>query len=208
MRGSTCKILSDASYDEKTGKCGYGVVIVMNDVTIFKYGSIRGVKSSCEAEIMAAKKGLDYLETKEFKSLGKPVRRVVLLSDNHCVGAFNENSEMHEGWKRSPKKTKQRLATIIDKMKDTTGKYDRGFKAIHITGHMNLEKNNEPENKQLEYKYNQWCDRSARMNLHYGLRGKKIVKGKFPDPKDYDTVIPPEMLKEKLNAVQNSLFKY
>lgn len=205
MRNSTCKILSDASYDPQTGKCGYGVVIAMNNLCIFKYGSIHGVQSPAEAEVLAAKKGLDYLETKGFKNLGRPVRKVVLLSDNHCVDAFNEGCKMFKHWNRSPKKTKQRLANIIRKMRETASKYDRGFRAIHITGHKNLEGSMDPENRQLEYKYNSWCDNSARMSRLYGLRGKKIVKCRgFPDPSFHEVVIPMKMLTDRLDIVQNS----
>ena len=53
MKRTTCKIFSDASYGRLTGKCDYGVAIVMKDLCIFKYGSIRGAKSSCEAEVPA-----------------------------------------------------------------------------------------------------------------------------------------------------------
>ena len=209
MRKSTCKIFSDASYDPNTKKCGYGIVIVMNDLCIFKYGSIRGAKSSCEAEVMAAKKGLEYLDTKEFERFGRPVRRVVLLSDNHCVKAFDDEAGILEGWERSPKESKQRLAHMIQDMRKTASKYDRGYRALYIEGHKNLEGNCDPVNRQLEYKYNSWCDRSARMNLHYGLRGKKAVKcNGFPDPSLYDVVIPTEILTERLNILQNSCLKY
>lgn len=53
MKRTTCKIFSDASYVHLTGKCGYGVAIVMKDLCIFKHGSIRGAKLSCEAEVPA-----------------------------------------------------------------------------------------------------------------------------------------------------------
>ena len=86
MKRTTCKIFSDASYDHLTGKCGYGVAIVMKDLCIFKYGSIRGAKSSCEAEVLAAKKGLDYLKTKEWICFLKNKTLLhldYLIDDNH-----------------------------------------------------------------------------------------------------------------------------
>ena len=191
MKRTTCKIFSDASYDHITGKCGYGVAIVMKDLCIFKYGSIRGAKSSCEAEVLAAKKGLDYLKTKEFKQLCRPVKKVVLLSDNHCVHAFNQDSQTTEKWRRSPKKCKHRLADIIDNMKESVKDLERGSEAFHIHGHTNLEGNQEPKNRQFEFKYNNWCDRSARKNLRYDLRGKRIVKcSGFADADDYDVEVP------------------
>jgi ribonuclease HI len=163
----------------------------MRDLCIFKYGSIRGAKSSCEAEVLAAKKGLDYLNTKEFKALCRPVQKVVLLSDNQCVMAFNEENTTPVKWKRSPKKDKQRLANIIEAMKASVEKCERGFRAIHITAHTNLSGSKDSENRQLEYKYNLWCDRSARKNLRYNLRGKRIVKcSGFADADNYDVEVP------------------
>ena len=195
MRKTTCKIFSDASYDHLTGKCGYGVAIVMKDLCILKYGSINKVKSSCEAEILAAKKGLDYLNTKEFRMLCRPVRKVVLLSDNYCVKAFDEDSKTAEKWGRSPNKDKQRLKKVVDQMRKDSSKYDRGYEAFHITAHQDM--GNLPEheknlyNRQLEYKFNQWCDQSARKNLRYGLRGKKIIKtAGIPDPEQYSVEVP------------------
>ena len=113
MKRTTCKIFSDASFDNLTGKCGYGVAIVMHDLCILKYGSIRGAKSSCEAEMLAAKKGVDYLNTKEFQKLGRPVTKVVLFSDNHCVRAVDQKeSSTLKKWERSPNGRKQRLVKI------------------------------------------------------------------------------------------------
>ena len=191
MKRTTCKIFSDASYDHLTGKCGYGVAIVMKDLCIFKYGSIRGAKSSCEAEVLAAKKGLDYLKTKEFKQLCRPVKKVVLLSDNYCVHAFNQGSQTTKKWRRSQKKSMHRLADIIDNMKGSVKGLERGSEAYHIHGHTNLEGNQEPKHRQLDYKYNNWCDRSARKNLRYDLHGKRIVKcSGLADADDYDVEVP------------------
>ena len=84
-----------------------------------------------------------------------------------------------------------RLADIIDNMKESVKGLERGSEAFHIHGHTNLEGNEESENRQLEYKYNNWCDRSARKNLRYDLRGKRIVKcSGFADADDYDIEVP------------------
>lgn len=191
MKTTTCKIFSDASYDNLTGKCGYGVAIVMHGLTIFKYGSIRGAKSSCEAEMLAAKKGLDYLNTKEFKRLCRQVKKVVFLSDNHCVRAVDNESSTIEKWERSPKKDKHRLAQIARKMRASVEDYERGTKAMHITGHIKPENANGSEKRKTEYKYNNWCDQSARKNLRYGLKGKMVIKcAGIADPEKYAVEVP------------------
>lgn len=191
MRTTTCKIFSDASYDNLTGKCGYGVAIVMRDLTILKYGSIRGAKSSCEAEMLAAKKGLDYLNTKEFKRLCRPVKRVVFLSDNYCVAAVDDKSATIEKWERSPKEDKQRLAQIARKMRSAVEGYKRGTKAMHITGHIKPDDTNESDGRKTDYRYNNWCDQSARKNLRYGLKGKMVIKcSGIADPEKYAVEVP------------------
>lgn len=191
MKRTTCKIFSDASYDHMTGKCGYGVAIVMKDLCIFKYGSIRGAKSSCEAEVLAAKKGLDYLKTKEFNRLCRQVKKVVFLSDNHCVRAIGNESSTIEKWERSPKKDKHRLAEIARKMRASVDGYEHGVKVIHITGHTKPENTDESEKRKTEYKYNNWCDQSARKNLRYDLKGKMVIKcAGIADPENYAVEVP------------------
>lgn len=191
MKTTTCKIFSDASYDNLTGKCGYGVAIVMHGFTIFKYGSIRGARSSCEAEMLAAKKGLDYLSTKEFKRLCRQIKKVVFLSDNHCIRAVGDGLSTIEKWERSPKENKRRLAQIARKMRASVDGYERGVKALHITGHTKPESTDESEKRKTEYKYNNWCDQSARKNLRYGLKGKVVVKcAGIADPEKYAVEVP------------------
>lgn len=191
MRTTTCKIFSDASYDNLTGKCGYGVAIVMNGLVILKYGSIRGAKSSCEAEMLAAKKGLDYLNTKEFKRLCRPVKRIVFLSDNYCVAAVDDKSATIEKWERSPKEDKQKLAQIARKMRSSFVKYERGVKAMHIPGHTKPENVDDTEKRKAEFKYNNWCDQSARKNLRYGLKGKMVIRcSGIADPEKYAVEVP------------------
>ena len=198
MKKTTCKIFSDASFDHLTGKCGYGVAIVMRDLCILKYGSIRGAKTSCEAEMLAAKKGIDYLDTKEFQKLGRSVTKIVLFSDNYCVGAVSQkNIKTMKGWERSPKKDKYRLLNIAKSMKAACNKYARGCETWHIKGHTCGDKmEGEPKNRKLEFHYNNWCDQSARKNLRYGLRGKKIIRCKgFEDATKHNVEVPEGALK-------------
>lgn len=193
MRRTTCKIFSDASYDHLTGKCGYGVAIVLRDLCILKYGSIRGAKSSCEAEMLAAKKGIDYLNTKEFQKLGRTVTKVVLFSDNHCVRVVDQkNVKTMEKWERSPKEDKHRLLNIARSMKAGCNKYARGCEAFHIKGHTaSNNMDSESENRKLEFNYNNWCDQSARKNLRYGLRGKKVIHCEgFANADNHKIVVP------------------
>ena len=191
MKQTTCKIFSDASFDPLTGKCGYGVAIVLNDLCILKYGSIRGAKTSCEAEMLAAKKGIDYLNTKEFKKLGRPVEKVVFLSDNQCVNSFDQDSEIVKSWER--RKNKERLIKINNDVRESRSKFKRGFRAIHIKGHTCDDKmNSETINRKLEFHYNNWCDQSARKNLRYGLRGKKIIHCQGFEDADKHRVEVPE----------------
>ena len=203
MKTTTCKIFSDASYDNLTGKCGYGVAIVMDGLTIFKYGSIRGAKSCCEAEVLAAKKGLDYLKTKEFKRLCRPVKKVVLLSDNYCVKAFNPGSQATERWRRRLKKSTHRLADIIDSMRESVKGLERGSVALHINGHAKPENAGKTEKQKMDYKYNNWCDQSARKNLRYGLKGKMIIKCTgITGPEKYVVEVP---VGAKISWQQNNL---
>lgn len=193
MRRTTCKIFSDASFDQQTGKCGYGVAIVLRDLCILKYGSIRGAKSSCEAELLAAKKGIDYLNTKEFLKLGRTVTKVVVFSDNFCVRSIDQrNTDTLDKWERSENKGKKRLANIARSMKAGCHKYARGCETWHITGHTCGDPmDGEYENRKLEYHYNNWCDQSARKNLRYDLRGKKIIRCKgFADAYEYNVEVP------------------
>ena len=194
MKRTTCKIFSDASFDNLTGKCGYGVAIVMRDLCILKYGSIRGAKSSCEAEMLAAKKGVDYLNTKEFQKLGRPVTKVVLFSDNHCVRAVGQKeSSTLKKWERSPNARKQRLVKIAKLIKSGCHKYACGCEAWHIKGHTagKSDTEKEVENRKLEFHYNNWCDQSARKNLRYDLRGKKIIHCRgFADADKYQVDVP------------------
>jgi hypothetical protein len=98
---------------------------------------------------------------------------------------------MVEKWRRSPKKCKHRLADIIDAMKESVKGLERGSEAFHIHGHTDLKNCQDPVHRQLEYKYNLWCDRSARKNLRYDLRGKQIVKcSGFADADNYDVEVP------------------
>ena len=204
MKRTTCKIFSDASFDHLTGKCGYGVAIVLRDLCILKYGSIRGAKSSCEAEMLAAKKGIDYLNTKEFQKLGRPVTKVVLFSDNHCVRAVDQkNAKTMEKWERSPKEDKRRLLNIAKSIKAGCNKYARGCETWHIKGHTaGSGVEDEPENRKLEFHYNNWCDQSARKNLRYGLRGTKVIHCQGFEDADKHPVSVPEgalqALKEKV----------
>ena len=207
MRRTTCKIFSDASFDHLTGKCGYGVAIVLRDLCILKYGSIRGAKSSCEAEMLAAKKGIDYLNTKEFQKLGRPVTKVVLFSDNHCVRAVDQkNTKTMEKWERSPKEDKRRLLNIAKSIKAGCNKYARGCETWHIKGHTagsGVEE--EAENRKLEFHYNNWCDQSARKNLRYGLRGTKVIHCQGFEDADKHQVKVPEgaFLARKENLARN-----
>lgn len=208
MKRTTCKIISDASYDHLTGKCGYGVIILMKDLCIFKYGSIRGAKSSSEAEVLAAKKGIDYLQTKEFAAFNRPVKKVVLLSDSFVVRAFDPREGDKLG-KYSPRDGKKRLRKTIDAMREACSKYERGYEAYHIRGHQELtalpDKEKGYYHKVLEYKYNQWCDQSARKNLRYNLKGKKVVHcNGFPSPEKYVVEVPEgAFLARKESLAQN-----
>lgn len=207
MKRTTCKIFSDASFDQLTGKCGYGVAIVLRDLCILKYGSIRGAKSSCEAEMLAAKKGIDYLNTKEFQKLGRSVSKVVLFSDNHCVQVVDQkNIATLRKWERSPKECRRRLAKIARIMKAACHKYASGCETWHIKGHTaGSDVEEEAENRKLEFHYNNWCDQSARKNLRYGLQGKKVIHCQGFEDADKHQVKVPEgaFLARKENLARN-----
>lgn len=190
--------MSDASYNDVTGKCGYGVAIIMKDLCILKHGSIRGAKSSCEAELLAAKKGLDYLKTKEFKSFGREVKKVSILSDNFCVQSLNDDSGYLTKWKNRQNKVGKRLVKIADKMRSNMSSLERGFEVFHIKAHnCGTKKLKYGDHTKLEYEYNAWCDQSARKSMRYGLKGKKVIHCQgFTSVKDHEVKVPVGARKE------------
>jgi hypothetical protein len=109
-------------------------------------------------------------------------------------------------WERSPKEDRRRLLNIAKSMKAACHKYARGCETWHIKGHTCGDKmEKEAENRKLEFHYNNWCDQSARKNIRYGLKGKKIIHCQGFEDADKHKVAVPEgaFIARKESLAQN-----
>lgn len=144
---SYINITSDASFDRKTYKAGFGFMITSENFKLYKHGLLKGNPcTSLEAEIMAIENAMiNLLAQPEYKG------NEFVLIHTDCVGAIKKITDPKCDLTRRVNKLWRKLGTK---------KGNASFK--HIKGH-----SGEDDSKS---RIQQWCDTKAREALQNSLK--------------------------------------